>query len=270
MKKKYSATLLILLFCLGLGCSGNGDSAISAVTPITQAEIVTTRVIEETEVDVIVTPVIEEVFAKTAVVDSIETPMESGDVLTATRAIEEEAVVPTHVAPVELDVPIMSVLPRGQSRNNAYAEDVKMRPDPEFIIEITEEEPLSLTFDQFYKEDAQSSYLGLEMTDYLQSLDGKQVVIEGYMAPPLKLGLDWYMLNRIPQASCSFCSGASDWVDDAILVYYHGEEFPYTYNPMRITGELHTGPVVDTQTGMVSFVRIYPNVKDMVEISYER
>ena len=46
-----------------------------------------------------------------------------------------------------------------------------------------EESPVSIDFDEFYAGFDMRS--GLKLTDKLLSLDGKEVVMEGYMAPPL-------------------------------------------------------------------------------------
>jgi plasmid replication initiation protein len=80
--------------------------------------------------------------------------------------------------------------------------------------------------------------------------------MRGYMAPPLKPMLDFFVLTEVRLAYCPFCSSAAEWPDDIAVVY--------TPSPMRATeraimveGTIETGSKVDAQTGMLSLVRIY-------------
>lgn len=115
--------------------------------------------------------------------------------------------------------------------------------------------PVKLKFDEFY--DGYNVRTGLILSDKLLSLDGQQVVIEGYMAPPLKAELDWFVLTRIQLAYCPFCSTAADWPDDIALVYLADGAIRPTERPMRLYGTLEVGPSIDPETGMLSLVRIY-------------
>lgn len=115
--------------------------------------------------------------------------------------------------------------------------------------------PVPLRFDEFY--DGYNIRTGLILSDKLRSLDGAQVVIEGYMAPPLKPALDFFVLTRVRLAFCPFCTTAADWPDDIALVYLVNDTMMTTTQPLRLTGRLELGPKVDAETGMVSIVRIY-------------
>ncbi len=134
------------------------------------------------------------------------------------------------------------------------ATDAALRPTPRTPVTF-DERPVRLTFDEFY--DGYNVRTGLILSDKLLSLDGQQVVIEGYMAPPLKAELDWFVLTRIQRAYCPFCSTAADWPDDIALVYLGDGTIRPTEKPMRLYGRLEVGPSVDPETGMVSLVRIY-------------
>ncbi|MCB9078204.1 MAG: hypothetical protein H6631_11465 [Anaerolineaceae bacterium] len=124
-----------------------------------------------------------------------------------------------------------------------------------------DQSPVPIKFAEFYeKYDIRK---GLILTDKLVSLDGQTVTMEGYMAPPLKSALDFFVLTRVRLAFCPFCSSAADWPDDIALVYLVGDAVPVTIQPVRVTGRMEVGISHDEETGMVSLVRIYA---DKVEV----
>ena len=92
--------------------------------------------------------------------------------------------------------------------------------------------------------------------------------MEGYMAPPLQLGLDWFMMTRAPMGFCPFHSSAATWTPDILLVYVEGPELPFSWDPLRIEGELHVGGAVDPVTGMASLVRLYTAERDIEVITF--
>ena len=64
------------------------------------------------------------------------------------------------------------------------------------------EELVEVKFEQLYKA------LGtprLEFTDRVMGLKGKQVMIRGYMAPPLKANGQFFVLTKTPVSLCPFC-----------------------------------------------------------------
>ena len=136
----------------------------------------------------------------------------------------------------------------------AAATDTAMQPTPCNRISFPES-PVFITFDEFY--DGFNIRTGLALSDKLLSLDGQQVVMEGYMAPPLKPELDYFVLTRVRLAFCPFCSTAGDWPDDIALVYLNGGTTAATQAPVRLIGRMEIGASVDQETGMVSLVRIY-------------
>ncbi len=158
--------------------------------------------------------------------------------------------------------PLDNDLEEGEARLIAAATDEAYQPTPRSEV-IFEESPVSLFFNEFY--DGFNMRTGLVLSDKLVSLDGDKVVMEGYVAPPLKPKLDFFVLTSIPLSSCPFCSTAADWPDDIALIYLTQEEVVYTPYPVRITGRLEIGSSVDAETGMVSLVRIYAEQMEVLE-----
>lgn len=158
--------------------------------------------------------------------------------------------------------PLDNNLEAGEARLIAAATDEAYQPTPRSEV-IFEDSPVGLFFSEFY--DGFNMRTGLVLSDKLVSLDGNQVVMEGYVAPPLKPKLDFFVLTSIPLSSCPFCSTAADWPDDIALVYLTQEEVVYTPYPVRITGRLEIGSSVDAETGMVSLVRIYAEKMEVLE-----
>lgn len=115
--------------------------------------------------------------------------------------------------------------------------------------------PTPLRFDEFYE--GFDMRKGLILTDRLVSLDGQEVIMEGYMAPPLKPELDFFVLTRIRLEFCPFCSDAADWPNDIAVVYMTGDPVRVTLEPVRVRGRLQVGQAVDPETGMISLVRIF-------------
>ncbi|MEL6269928.1 MAG: hypothetical protein AAFV33_09525 [Chloroflexota bacterium] len=143
----------------------------------------------------------------------------------------------------------------GESRAIAMATDMVMQREVENLIEF-DRFPVSMSFGEFY--DGYSMRGGLILSDKLLSLDGQQVVMDGYMAPPLKPALDWFVLTRVPLALCPFCSTDADWPSDIALVYMPVDETAVvTTDPIRVTGQMEIGSSEDADTGMISLVRIY-------------
>lgn len=156
--------------------------------------------------------------------------------------------------PTGTPTPLSILLPPGSAAAIALATDSAMQPTVTNPIEFAES-PIAITFDEFYN--GFNLRTGVVLSDKLLALDGKEVVIEGYMAPPLKPELDWFVLTRIRLEFCPFCSSTADWPDDIALVYLLGDPMRTTIEPLRVQGRMEIGSVVDPETGMVSLVRIY-------------
>jgi hypothetical protein len=115
-------------------------------------------------------------------------------------------------------------------------------------------EPTPIAFDEFYTR--ASIREGLKLTEKLLSLDGRKVVMRGYMAPPLKPELDFFVLTKVRLAYCPFCSTAAEWPDD-IAVVYTPSPMKATERAVSVEGTIEIGSKMDQETGMVSLVRIY-------------
>ncbi len=122
-------------------------------------------------------------------------------------------------------------------------------------------EPTPLDFSEFY---SGGGARGLVLSDKLTALNGQRVVITGFMAPPLKSALDFFVLTRVPMALCPFCSSDAEWPEDIVFVRMPpGQTIQPTSAPVRVTGTLDLGTKADEATGFVSLVRI---LADTVEV----
>jgi hypothetical protein len=102
------------------------------------------------------------------------------------------------------------------------------------------------------------SSLGLTLSDKLKSLDGRDVVMKGFMAPPLRPTLDFFILTRSPMSICPFCSSDADWPVDIVAVYVEKRVTALPFDrPIRVEGRLEIGTKIDQATGFVSLLRIY-------------
>ena len=52
---------------------------------------------------------------------------------------------------------------------------------------------------------------GAEFSDRAKNLAGQPVEMRGYMAPPLKPEVDFFVLASEPQATCPFCDDGAAW-----------------------------------------------------------
>lgn len=113
---------------------------------------------------------------------------------------------------------------------------------------------VSLAFDELY---GKVSVLGLEFSQKVKSLAGREVRMRGFMAPPLKAEAAFFVLTEIPMALCPFCSSDSDWPDNIVVVYL-GEK--QTFVPpgqtIEVRGTLEVGSWTDPETGFVSLLRL--------------
>ena len=184
---------------------------------------------------------------------SATTPPEA----TAPEPITPASAIPTDALAAEstrTPTPLSLLLPPGSAAAIALATDSAMQPTVANPIEFANS-PVAITFDEFYN--GFNMRTGVILSDKLLALDGKEVVIEGYMAPPLKPELDWFVLTRIRLEFCPFCSSTADWPDDIALVYLLDDPIVTTIQPLRVQGRMEIGSAVDPETGMVSLVRIY-------------
>lgn len=81
--------------------------------------------------------------------------------------------------------------------------------------------------------------------------------MRGYMAPPLKPEVSFFVLTRIPLAVCPFCDTEASWPDDLVAVEVGKLTTPTAFNYLiSVVGRLETGGKTDATTGFVSRVRL--------------
>ena len=99
--------------------------------------------------------------------------------------------------------------------------------------------------------------LGLQFSPEVLALKDKEVVIKGFMAPPLKAEANFFVLTREPVALCPFCSSDADWPDNILVVYLNKAQ-PFVQNNaiIEVRGILELGSHIDAQTGFVSQLRL--------------
>lgn len=112
----------------------------------------------------------------------------------------------------------------------------------------------TMTFDELY---GSVSVLGLTFSDKVKQLDGKQVSMRGFMAPPLKAESNFFVLTEVPLSICPFCSSDADWPDDIVVIYLNdAQTFEQANGTIEVSGRLEVGSWTDPETGFVSLLRI--------------
>jgi hypothetical protein len=96
-----------------------------------------------------------------------------------------------------------------------------------------------------------------QYTAKARKLAGKAVEMRGYMAPPLKPEIDFFVLTSLPTAICPFCDAAASWPDDIVLVRLSRPVRALAYDRLlNVSGTLEIGVDTDAATGFVSLVRL--------------
>ncbi len=149
-----------------------------------------------------------------------------------------------------------------------------MRLNPTFLVRVialaaifgsSQAQPSAapITFAELY---GKVTVRGMEYSPKLLELQGKRVEILGYMAPPLKPRIEFFVLTRNPLATCPFCSSVADWPPDIVLVYApKNREVTSVAGPLRVRGRLEVGVKEDPDTGFVSLIRVYADELDSVK-----
>lgn len=111
-----------------------------------------------------------------------------------------------------------------------------------------------LRFDDLY---ASWGVTGLVFSDRVRALAGKQAVMAGFMAPPLKAEADFFVLTREPMSMCPFCSSDSEWPPDIVVAYLKHDLQPTAPNEViEVEGRLEIGSWTDPASGFVSQARL--------------
>lgn len=108
-------------------------------------------------------------------------------------------------------------------------------------------QPAKLRFEEMYEG---SGITGLQYSSSLKSLNEQEIVIQGFMAPPLKAEATFFVLTSAPVNLCPFCDSDADWPTDIIVVLPEGEiEFQPNTEPVEVRGTLHIGSYVEPVSG---------------------
>jgi hypothetical protein len=121
--------------------------------------------------------------------------------------------------------------------------------------------PISIKFSELYSKSKTQ-----ELSPKLLAANGKRVEMLGYMAPPLKSEIDFFVLSPTPLSICPFCSSAADWPSDIVLVLMRdGKSAPFSKAALRVRGRLELGVKEDPETGFVSLIRIYADELEVLK-----
>lgn len=98
---------------------------------------------------------------------------------------------------------------------------------------------------------------GLAFSERALALEGTRVSVKGYMAPPLRANVAFFVLTQRPMSSCPFCETEAEWPEDILAVYTKRPLRPKPFNVNLVTrGVLELGALRDEDTGFVSRVRL--------------
>lgn len=112
----------------------------------------------------------------------------------------------------------------------------------------------ALTFRGLYKS---FGVRGLVFSDAVLALQGKNVTMTGFMAPPLKAESDFFVLTAEPMALCPFCQSDADWPVDIVMIKARRRVEAVSFDRrIMVVGQLEVGPQTDSGTGFVSQIRI--------------
>ncbi|MCL5996592.1 MAG: hypothetical protein M1546_11150 [Chloroflexi bacterium] len=150
--------------------------------------------------------------------------------------------------------PASEAPPPSEAAPTATAEP---QPQPAPLDQASNDQsPQSLDFISLYKG---ASITGPILSDQAKALHGRKVVMQGYMAPPLKPDIDFFVLTQTPMVYCPFCSTAADWPYNIVFVRMaNGSTLPAMVpsQGIQVYGTLSVGVATDEATGFVSLVRI--------------
>ncbi len=106
---------------------------------------------------------------------------------------------------------------------------------------------------------------GGKFSEQAVALAGERIEIPGFMAPPLKPDVKFFVLTKMPMAVCPFCDNEADWPRDIVLVLMRGNQDWVDFNrPILTQGVLELGTKIDHETGFVSRVRLADAVYEML------
>jgi hypothetical protein len=97
----------------------------------------------------------------------------------------------------------------------------------------------------------------LSFSDLALALKDGPVVVDGFMAPPLKANSQFFVLTKMPMSQCPFCETTTQWPDDILAIYAQRIVDVVPFNvPIRVWGRLRLTDYTDPDTGFVSRVQV--------------
>ncbi len=94
-------------------------------------------------------------------------------------------------------------------------------------------------------------------SDLALSMDGERIRLKGYMAPPLKANMAFFVLTQRPMAVCPFCEPDTEWPDDILPIYTKRVVDPVYYTVgIEAEGILELGEFIEEETGFWSPIRL--------------
>ncbi|PZX16927.1 hypothetical protein LX81_01557 [Palleronia aestuarii] len=96
-----------------------------------------------------------------------------------------------------------------------------------------------------------------DLSELAQSSLGERILVDGFMAPPLKAEADFFVLTKMPMAVCPFCETSAEWPDDIVAVFTKRMVRVVPFNVgIEVRGVLEYGEKRDEETGFVSMLRL--------------
>lgn len=93
--------------------------------------------------------------------------------------------------------------------------------------------------DDFGKDAVKLSFKGASSFEYLSTLNGKEVTINGYMATSSPVDGSFIFLMNMPYQSCPFCKPNTSQLSNTMEAYPKAKEkFSYTSSAIKIVGTL--------------------------------
>ena len=98
---------------------------------------------------------------------------------------------------------------------------------------------------------------GDELSEQTLALKDQTVRMTGYMAPPLKPEVRFFVLTKLPMSVCPFCESEAQWPDDLVVAYCDDAIDVVRYTDLiDVEGKLELGFWKDPETQFVSLIRI--------------
>ena len=109
--------------------------------------------------------------------------------------------------------------------------------------------PLAISCGKDDDDDSDAIELSFKSTlsyDYLKSIEGKKVSINGYIATSSPVNGSFIFLMNMPYQSCPFCVPNTNQLSNTIEAYpKKGEKFSYTASAVKVVGTLAVAPSED-------------------------